>query len=126
MQLLPSAIKLALGLLALSFMTTFAAAEADATKERKPSKATLEKFDADKDGQLNDEEKAKAKEAAKEHAKLTREENLAKYDTNKDGKLEDSEKAVKKADEAAAKVEKKTAKAAAKDAAKVAKDAEKN
>jgi len=43
----------------------------------------LEKYDADKDGQLNDEEKLKAKEGAIEQAKHTREENLAKYDATK-------------------------------------------
>lgn len=121
MQLIPSVIKLALGLLALSITTTFVSAEDAAPKEKKPSKATLEKYDADKDGQLNDDEKAKAKEGAKEQAKHTREENLAKYDANKDGKLEDTEKAAKKADEEAAKAAHK----AEKDAAKAAHEAEK-
>jgi hypothetical protein len=122
MQILPSVIKLALGLLALSFTTVLVvSAEESAPKERKPSKATLEKYDADKDGQLNDEEKLKAKEGAKEQAKHTREENLAKYDANKDGKLDDTEKAAKKADEDAAKAVRK----AEKDAAKAASTSEK-
>ena len=92
MQHIPSVIKLALGFLALSVTTTFVAADDSAPKERKPSKATLEKYDADKDGQLNEDEKAKAKEGAKEQSKHTREANLAKYDTNKDGKLDKEER----------------------------------
>jgi hypothetical protein len=117
MQLLPSVYRLALGMLALSFITPMVSAEDGMAKEKKPSKATLEKYDADHDGQLSDEEKAKAKQDAREKAKHTREENLAKYDTNKDGKLDDAEKAVKKADEEAAR-------AARKAAAKTAKEAE--
>ncbi len=121
MQLLPSSLKFALGLLALSFTTTIVLAEEAAPKERKPSKETLEKYDANKDGQLSDEEKATAKAGAKEKAKHTREENLEKYDANKDGKLEDAEKAAKKADEDAAKALKKTEKDAAKAAAETEK-----
>jgi len=120
MQLFPSSFKLALGLLALSFTATIVSADEAAAKEKKPSKATLEKYDANKDGQLSEEEKVNAKAGAKEKAKHTREENLAKYDANKDGKLEETEKAAKKAEEDAAKALKK----AEKDAAKVAKDAE--
>jgi len=120
MKKLPLAIKLALGLLALSFVPTFVLAEDAAPKDKKPSKATLEKYDSNKDGQLSDEEKANAKEVAKEKAKHTREETLAKYDANKDGKLEDTEKAAKKADEETAKAEKK----AEKEAAKIAKSTE--
>jgi lipase chaperone LimK len=117
MQSSPSVYRLALGLLALSFITTFASAEDGMAKEKKPSKTALEKYDTNKDGQLSDEEKAQAKEASRAKAKHTREENLAKYDTNKDGKLDDSEKAVKKADEDAAR-------AARKEAAKTAKETE--
>jgi hypothetical protein len=103
MKKLSPVLKLALGLLALSFTTTIVRAEENSSKERKPSKATLEKYDADKDGQLNDEEKAKAKAGAREKAKQTREENLAKYDANKDGKLDETERATKKAEEDSAK-----------------------
>lgn len=120
MQSLPSVIKFALGLLALSLITTVTSAEEGAVKTKKPSKAMLEKYDENGDGQLSDEEKAKAKEASKEKAKHTREENLAKYDLNKNGKLDESEKAAKKADEDAAKAAKK----AEKDAAKAAKTTE--
>jgi hypothetical protein len=115
MQSLPSVYRLALGFLALSFMTPMLSAEDGMAREKKPSKTALEKYDADKDGQLSDAEKAKAKEAAREKAKHTREANLAKYDTNKDGKLDDAEKAVKKADEEAARAAKKTAAKTAKE-----------
>lgn len=111
MKKTPLAIKLALGLLALSFIPTIVSAEDAVSKEKKPSKAALEKYDANKDGQLSEDEKAKAKEVAKEKAKHTREATLAKYDVNKDGKLEDTEKAAKKADDEAAKAEKKAEKA---------------
>jgi len=111
MKKLPLGLKLALGILALSFNATVVNAGEGGAKHSKPSKATLEKYDADKDGQLNDEEKAKAKQGAKEKSKRTREENLAKYDANKDGKLDDAEKAAKKADEDAVKAAKKAAKA---------------
>ena len=120
MKKLPSSIKLALGLLALSFIPAVLSAEDAVTKEKKPSKAALEKYDTNRDGQLSSEEKAQAKEAAKEKAKHTREATLAKYDANKDGKLEDTEKAAKKADEEAARAERK----AEKDAAKAAKSTE--
>jgi len=114
MQLSTSSLKLALGLLALSSTANFAFAEDGVHKENKPSKATLEKFDANNDGQLNEEEKAKAKAAAKEKAKHTREENLAKYDTNKDGKLDEAEKVTKKTDEDAAREAKRAEKEAVK------------
>lgn len=97
----------ALALLALSLTPTRAMAEAAGGKSAKPSKATLEKYDADKDGTLNDEEKANAKAGAAAKAKQTREENLAKYDANKDGKLDEAEKAARKSDEDAAKAARK-------------------
>ena len=116
MQKLSAALKLALGLLALSFITTIVSAEDGVNKEKKPSKAALEKYDENKDGQLSAEVLAKATAASKEKAKHTREENLAKYDANKDGKLDDTEKAAKKADEDAARIAKKAEKDAAKGA----------
>ena len=105
-------------MLALLFAVTFAAAQEGAAKEKKPSKETLAKFDANKDGVLDDAETAvwKADTAAK--SKATKEANLAKYDANKDGKLDDDEKAKMKADEAA----EVTAKKAAADGEKVAKE----
>jgi hypothetical protein len=92
-------------LLALALLVTvpaFAAEPAAAEKEKKLTK-NQEKYDADRDGKLSDEEKAAAKAAATAKAKETREANLAKYDADKDGKLSDEEKSRKKADEDAAK-----------------------
>lgn len=80
----------------------------------KPAKP--DKYDADQDGKLSDQEKA-AKKAAKEaehKAKL-----LAKYDANKNGTLDPDEEAKCKADEDAAKA-KRAEKAAAKAAEKAA------
>jgi hypothetical protein len=108
----------ALALPALLFVTTLATAEEGAAKENKPSKETLAKYDANKDGMLDDAEKAAAKAGAAAKAKETKEANLAKYDANKDGKLDETEKAARKADEDAMK--------AAKKAEKEAKKAEKN
>ncbi len=53
----------------------------------------LQKYDTNKDGKLDDQEKAAMKadfEAKREQRKA---EMLAKFDTNKDGKLDDNEKA---------------------------------
>ena len=91
------------GLLALALLAVPASARAEDPQKDKPLTKNQQKYDADKDGQLNDEEKAAAKAAAAAKAKHTREENLAKYDANQDGKLDDEEKARKSADEQAAK-----------------------
>jgi len=53
-----------------------------------PRKEMIEKFDANKDGKLDDAEKAKLLEARK--AKHV--ERLAKFDKNKDGSLDDAER----------------------------------
>ena len=107
------------GLLALALMAAPASARAEDAAKDKPLTKNQQKYDADHDGKLSDDEKAAAKEGAKAKAKATREENLAKYDANKDGKLDDEEKAKKKADEAAAhearKAERETKKAAKED-----------
>lgn len=114
-----SVLRSALALLALLFAVTITSA-VETAKERKPSKETLEKYDANKDGQLDDGEKAAAQAGATARARETREANLAKYDTNKDGKLDESEKARKMADEDAAKAAMKAEKEAAKSAKKAA------
>lgn len=109
---------LALALLALP--CSLPAEEAAGAKEKKLTK-NQEKYDADKDGKLNDEEQAAAKKAAQDKAKETRESNLAKYDADKDGKLSEEEKGRKKSDETAAKEARKAereAKKAEKSAAK--------
>ena len=111
--------RIALGLLALLFAVTITSAE-DMAKEKKPSKAALEKYDANKDGVLDEAEQAAQKADIAAKAKATKEANLAKYDANKDGKLDEAEKAVKKADENAAKAALK----AEKEAKKAAKEPE--
>ncbi|WP_438482073.1 hypothetical protein [Oleiharenicola lentus] len=108
---------IALGLLALAIAAPATSFAQEGHKEKKPSKATLEQYDANKDGVLSEEENAAAKAGAAAKAKATKEANLAKYDADKDGKLSESEKATKKADDDAAKAAKK----AEKDAKKAAK-----
>jgi hypothetical protein len=116
----------ALAMLALVFVLTPSTSRAEDTAPEKKLSKSKEKFDADKDGKLNDEEKAAAKEAAVAKAKQTREENLKKalekYDANGNGKLDDDEKAKMKADEQAELVARKAEKAEK----KAAKEAEKN
>jgi hypothetical protein len=102
-------------LLALLFGVTFASAQEGGAKDRKPSKETLAKYDANHDGMLDDAEQAAAKAGAAAKARETREANLAKYDANHDGKLDETEKATKKADEDAAKAAKKAEKEAKKE-----------
>jgi Ca2+-binding EF-hand superfamily protein len=64
--------------------------------ERK--KEMVEKFDANKDGQLDDTERAKMKAEFEARHAERKAEMLARYDANKDGKLDDTEKARMKAD----------------------------
>lgn len=92
---------LALCALALAFATPAWAQGAD--KGRKPSKETLAKYDADRDGKLNDEEQARWDADVAAKARETRRRNLEKYDADHDGKLSESERERRKADEAAAK-----------------------
>jgi hypothetical protein len=54
--------------------------------------AMLEKFDLDKNGTLDEAEKAKAKEAFAAKRAERKQRVLAQYDTNRDGKLDDAEK----------------------------------
>ena len=117
-------LKFALGLLALSFLLTPLTSHAQETAPEKKLTKAKEKYDADKDGRLSAEEKARANEEAAAKARLTREENmkkaLAKYDANANGKLDDDEKARMKSDEKAeheARKAEREAKKAAKNAA---------
>jgi Ca2+-binding EF-hand superfamily protein len=95
--------QLALALLALAFLAApLPLRAAEKAPDEKLSK-TKQKYDADKDGRLDEEELAAAKEGAKAKAKATREENqkkaLARYDADRDGKLDEEEMARKKNDE---------------------------
>lgn len=121
MKALRSILRIAPGLLALLFAVNRATAADDgaAPKERKPSKETLAKYDANQDGVLDKAETAAWKADIAAKSKATKEANLAKYDLNKDGKLDETEKAAMKADEETAKAAKK----AEKDAKKAEKDA---
>jgi len=113
----PVSKQLALGLLALALIAIPPAVHAEDSPKGKLSK-TKEKYDVDKDGMLNEEEQAAAREGAKAKAKATREENqkkaLARYDANGNGRLDDDELARKKADDLAAKEKEKAAKEARK------------
>jgi hypothetical protein len=79
-------------------------------KDKGPSKAALEKYDANKDGKLDDAEMAKMN-AEKDAAKKAR---LEKYDTNHDGKIDKTEAEAEKADKEKMKAEKQAAKEAKK------------
>lgn len=58
-----------------------------------PSPEILQKYDTNKDGKLDDSEKAAMKADFEAKHEQRKAEMLAKFDTNKDGKLDDSEKA---------------------------------
>jgi len=115
-------------LLAVAFATCALIAVAPAQdakpehKEKGPSKANLEKYDANKDGKLEETETAKInadRDAKRDAEKKAR---LEKYDTNKDGKIDKTEAEAEKADKEKAKADKEKAKAD-KQAAKEAKKA---
>ena len=63
-----------------------------------PGPRLLEKFDANKDGSLSEDEKAKAREAIKgKVGGAIRQRILQRFDEDKDGKLNDAERAKAKA-----------------------------
>lgn len=89
MKDLKSILRIALGLLALLFAVTLTSAE-EAPKERKPSKETLEKYDANKDGKLDEAEKAAMKadeDAAKAAKKAEKEAAREAKKAGKDAKV---------------------------------------
>jgi hypothetical protein len=88
----------------LAFVTTV---RADQEGDKPPSKAMLEKYDANHDGVISEEEKEAGKAAAKEAREARRQEELDKYDENKDGKINRDERAKIKADREAEKEAKK-------------------
>lgn len=117
---LPRYLAAACATLAFSCTVAFADDAKPEPKEKGPSKAALEKYDADKNGKLDDAETARMA-ADKEAVKQAR---LAKYDTNKDGKVDKTEAEAEKADKEKMKAEKQAAKEAKK-AEREAKKAEK-
>lgn len=93
------------GACALALLAT-ASAEVPATPTPKaPSKADLAKYDADKDGRLDEAESARW-QAAKA---AVREERLAKYDSDRDGRIDREEKVAEDADKAEAREARKAA-----------------
>jgi len=54
--------------------------------------AVLEKFDADKDGHLDEDERKAAREAMQARREEARKQRLAEFDANGDGKLDEAEK----------------------------------
>ncbi len=107
------------GACALALLTAASAEPREAKEPKGPSKADLAKYDANKDGRLDEAETARL-QAAKDAA---RQERLAKYDANKDGKINKDEKVAEDADKAAAREARKAA-AEEKKAAAEAKKAE--
>lgn len=95
---------------AVCFMTTVVASAADDVKpegkrERKAPAAMLEKFDKNKNGVLDPEEREaakKARETARPNrdaaARPNKEEMLKKFDKNGDGKLDEAERAAARED----------------------------
>ncbi len=57
----------------------------------------LERFDTDKDGKLDEGERAAAKAAVAEHREEHQDKLLARFDADKDGKLDEGERAAAKA-----------------------------
>ena len=60
--------------------------------------AFMEKFDTNKDGQIDEQEKQAIRQAQEAHKAEFQKKLLEKYDANKDGQLDDQEKAAIKAD----------------------------
>ena len=79
--------------------TTATSPETPKKQGRQPGPKMLEKYDTNKNGVLDPEEKA----ARKKDRAANKEERLKKYDKNGDGKLDETEKASMKADRKAAK-----------------------
>jgi hypothetical protein len=78
-------------LAALLFAGGYAIAE-DGHCDGKLKDRILEKFDADGDGQLNEEERAAAKDAIKEHRGERRDKIKDRIDTDGDGEISDEER----------------------------------
>ncbi|MBA3849201.1 MAG: hypothetical protein C0502_04295 [Opitutus sp.] len=109
----PRYILAGLGLLAFATVSVFAE-EGEAKPDKGPSKADLAKYDANKDGKLDEAELAamKVDKDAKREAK--QKERLEKYDANKDSKVDKAEREAETADKEKAKAEKQAAREAKK------------
>ncbi len=71
-------------------------AEDEGKRDGKHRERMLEKFDANNDGTLDDEEKAAAREKCGRRGGKFRDRMLKKFDADKDGKLDDTERAAAK------------------------------
>lgn len=118
---LPHRITALLACFTLAFIVT-ARGEEKAPEPKPPSKAALKKYDADHDGKLSDEEKARARAEAKAKREARKEEALKKYDANDNGKLDQAEKERMKSETAA----EKAARKAEREARKAEKEARKS
>jgi 5-hydroxyisourate hydrolase-like protein (transthyretin family) len=79
-----------------------AGAQGFSAATRGPDRAqVLQKYDTNKDGKLDDQEKATMKADFQAKREEMKKEMLAKYDTNKDGKLDQSEREVARKDKLA-------------------------
>ncbi len=81
-----------------SFATAQDGAPPEGAPKHKMSPEDRDKFDADKSGDLSDEEKATMKAALKAKGEERKAAMLAKFDANKDGTLDETEKAAMKAE----------------------------
>ncbi|HVU18166.1 MAG TPA: hypothetical protein VHD32_14680 [Candidatus Didemnitutus sp.] len=107
------------GLLVLALVGPRAHAD-DSTADRPPTKTELKRYDADKDGKLDEEETAHMKADEKARKEAREKKILAKYDANKNGVLDPEEKAKWEADRKAdhdRRVAQREARQAAKEAA---------
>jgi len=110
---LPRRIAALLACFTLAFVVT-GHGEEKSSEPKAPSKSALKKYDADHDGKLSDQEKARAKAEAKAKREARKEEALKKYDANDNGKLDPAEKEKMKAEDAAEKEARKAAREARK------------
>ena len=114
--------------LALALLSVVPALRADQPAPDKPLSKAKAKYDADKDGKLSDDERARMADDAAEKQEEKAEKILEKYDLNKNGKLDPEEKAAWEADRKAAREARKAAhekRQAEKEARQAAADAKK-
>ena len=78
--------------LAVGGLSGFAFAKGHMGPKKEMPKEMIEKFDVNKDGKLDDAEKAKLREAKHALFAQRKAEKLAKFDANKDGTLDDAER----------------------------------
>lgn len=80
--------------LAVGGLSGFAFAKGHMGPKKEMPKEMIEKFDVNKDGKLDDAEKAKLREAKHALFAQRKAEKLARFDANKDGSLDKQERTV--------------------------------